>query len=474
MMRVSPAFGKKVILLLPPVKRSTLILAALDTNFMLLILGVCGMVLYRNPVTVFLVHPDLVAMAMILPLFLALGNLYDLNRPWWTPSHIAQAVVTVLVVFLAFGAYHRFADRVNDFNLAFIFVGASVAAEVVLVRSWGAVRAQRGRVRRNTLVVGSGWAGRQVIDTILCEPGLRLNAVGTVDDDPKLRNYVYRGVRVLGTRQQLREILERQKVDLIVDTISLPRGEVAGFLPDSGSGRIEVVDMPRFFERSTGQVPIKNVKGSWSLFSDGFNIPERWLTLRFKRIIDIIASASGLLVSLPLTVVVALLIKIDTPGPVFYRQTRVGQNENTFRLLKFRSMRTDSRGGGAPIQKEWVYRSVTRVGRWLRMTRVDEIPKLINVLRGDMSFVGPRSEKPFFVEKLKAEIPFYVYRFRVKPGVTGWAQVRSSFGVSSDKAVEKLGYDLYYIKKMSWLLDASIIMKTFKIVLSGKVASWKP
>jgi exopolysaccharide biosynthesis polyprenyl glycosylphosphotransferase len=222
--------------------------------------------------------------------------------------------------------------------------------------------------------------------------------------------------------------------------------------------------MPNFCERALGQIPIKNVEDSWFLYSGGFELLHRPFLQRFKRAFDVLAAAVGLALSLPLMGILALLVKLDSKGPAFYRQERTGQDEKPFQLVKFRSMRNDAEGGSGPVWASVRDYRVTRVGRWLRLTRLDEIPQFINVLKGEMSFIGPRPERPFFVEKLKKEIPYYALRFSVKPGLTGWAQVQYRYGASVEDAIEKLKFDLYYIKNMSWKLDIWIAIKTLKVV----------
>jgi len=189
------------------------------------------------------------------------------------------------------------------------------------------------------------------------------------------------------------------------------------------------------------------------------NVTKRWL--------DIASSALSLILSLPLCLFVALAIKLDSSGPVFYRQDRVGQDGKTFTMLKFRSMRNDAEENGpkwAAINDD----RITRVGRFIRKYRLDEIPQMINVLKGDMSFIGPRPERPIFVDKFAKEIPYYPQRHVVKPGISGWAQIRYPYGASKEDALEKLKYDLYYIRHFSIFFDISIILETGKVVLLGK------
>jgi exopolysaccharide biosynthesis polyprenyl glycosylphosphotransferase len=188
-----------------------------------------------------------------------------------------------------------------------------------------------------------------------------------------------------------------------------------------------------------------------------------------KRFTEFALSLIGLLLLSPFILVISILIKIDSRGPVFYKQERVGERGKIFKLLKFRSMVENAEING-PIWAEKDDKRITRVGRWMRKWRLDEIPQMFNVLKGDMSFVGPRPERSFFVERLRKEIPYYDQRLSVKPGVTGWAQIKYRYGASKEDALEKLKYDLYYIKNLSPLYDLLIIFETIKVVLFGKGA----
>ncbi|HEY8351792.1 MAG TPA: exopolysaccharide biosynthesis polyprenyl glycosylphosphotransferase, partial [Sphingomonadales bacterium] len=198
-------------------------------------------------------------------------------------------------------------------------------------------------------------------------------------------------------------------------------------------------------------------------FSDGFGRSGRF-DLFLKRLFDVTTSLLLLLLTLPILIVTAIAIKVTSPGPVFYRQERVGQGGRTFMVLKFRSMRTDAERNGP----QWAQANddrVTPVGRLIRTARIDEIPQIFNVLKGDMSFVGPRPERPVFVEQLAKEIPFYLERHRVKPGITGWAQINYPYGASVEDARHKLQYDLYYIKNYSIFLDFLVLIQTLRVVL---------
>ena len=231
---------------------------------------------------------------------------------------------------------------------------------------------------------------------------------------------------------------------------------------------VAVEEGATFYEQACRKIMLENLRPSWLVFSQGFSIS---LPLRFlKRLADILLAILGLILVAPLMMIVALVIKLDSRGPVFYRQQRVGQQGKLFTLTKFRSMRNDAEAVTGPIFADKHDLRITRVGRVLRTIRVDELPQLLNVLRGEMSFVGPRPERPFFVEQFAKDIPYYTQRLSVRPGLTGWAQVCYPYGATLEDAVEKLRLDLYYVKNMSLFLDLCIMLKTFQIVVCGKGA----
>lgn len=231
---------------------------------------------------------------------------------------------------------------------------------------------------------------------------------------------------------------------------------------------VHVNDFSSFMERETGRVDLDTVNPSWLIFSDGFS-SGRALSSVAKRLFDIAASLLLLVFTLPVIVLFALLVKIDSKGPAFFRQTRVGLYGQPFNLIKLRSMRTDAEAGGAQFAQKNDPR-VTRIGRIIRKLRIDELPQLFSVLNGDMSLVGPRPERPYFVDKLTHELPYFAVRQSVKPGVTGWAQVRYHYGASVEDSAEKLQYDLYYVKNHTLFLDLVILFETVGVVLTAKGA----
>ena len=229
---------------------------------------------------------------------------------------------------------------------------------------------------------------------------------------------------------------------------------------------IEVIDAPSFYEQVSRKLLIENITPSWFIFSQGFRVT--WMLRLLKRFLDITASLAGLLCFLPVAPFIALAIKLDSPGPVLFRQIRVGEGDQPFMLMKFRTMRKDAESRTGAVWSQVNDPRITRLGHFLRKTRLDEVPQLVNVLRGDMSFVGPRPERPEFVRTLKEIIPYYSARHYVKPGLTGWAQVCYPYGSSVEDAIEKLRYDLYYIKNISIFFDLYIVARTFIVIIFGR------
>lgn len=222
-----------------------------------------------------------------------------------------------------------------------------------------------------------------------------------------------------------------------------------------------VEDAVAFYERLNQKIALEGLTPGYLVFHGGF----RWPSRAVKRAMDVLLALLALLITIPLCVVLPIVIKLSSPGPVFYRQERVGWQGRRFTILKFRSMQQDAEAGGHAMWAQESDTRVTAVGRFMRRYRLDELPQLLNVLKGDMSMVGPRPERPEFIGRLSRDVPYYTYRLAVKPGITGWAQVMFRYGATVEDAAEKLQYDLYYIKHMSLRLDALIALKTIRTVL---------
>ena len=272
---------------------------------------------------------------------------------------------------------------------------------------------------------------------------------------------------VVGTIDDIPGLTARMAVDRVVVSLSDQRGKLPmeQLLNVRLRSGVLFDHLASVYEEYTGKIALENLRPSWLVFSTGFR-KSRLLTLT-KRVFDITAAVCGLILSLPLTIISAIVVKLESPrDPVLYHQERVGLNGEPFTIHKFRTMRSDAEATTGPVWSAGDHDPrITKVGRFMRKTRLDEIPQLWNVLRGDMSLIGPRPERPAFVEKLTQQIPFYGQRHVVKPGVTGWAQVRYSYGASVEDAIEKMQYDLYYVKHMSLMFDLMIALETIKTVV---------
>lgn len=260
------------------------------------------------------------------------------------------------------------------------------------------------------------------------------------------------------------DLAAEKGIEEIVVAVDERRGGMpTGALLDCKLAGITVTDYSTFWERETGKVDLDALHPSWLIFSDGF--VGGWLQSMLKRVFDVVASLALLVAALPVLIITGILVRLESPGPVFYRQERVGLNGKTFMLNKFRSMRTDAEADGVPRWAAVNDSRITRLGSFIRKTRIDEIPQIFNVLKGEMSFIGPRPERPFFVEQLHEAIPYYQERHRVKPGISGWAQLNYPYGASIEDSKEKFQFDLYYIKNYSLFLDLIVLIQTFRVVL---------
>jgi len=294
---------------------------------------------------------------------------------------------------------------------------------------------------------------------------LGVDIVGFVDPDPAKVGMPLINPGVIGTIDDVPRIIRERSVDHVVVSLSDARGSLPmDKLLDMRLNGIVFDHLASVYERYTGKIAIENLRPSWFIFSSGFR--QTPAQRAAKRAIDLAAAVIGLIVCAPVMLVVATAVKLTSPGPILYNQRRVGQNGRVFLMHKFRSMREDAEAATGAVWARTDDDRLTPIGRFLRSSRLDELPQLWNVLVGDMSLVGPRPERPEFVDALAQEIRFYGQRHVVKPGLTGWAQIRYKYGASVEDALEKLQYDLYYLKHMSIALDAFIILSTLKTVLS--------
>lgn len=322
--------------------------------------------------------------------------------------------------------------------------------------------------RQRVLIYGTG--GRaSIVGQSLLENDPSIELIGYFRG-PQEKGPVIQGLNIISPGKTLTDVVREQRVNEIVVALSERRG---GSMPlrellDCKLQGIRVIDLATHFEQLLGQIHLEAVSAGWLIFGDGFK--QGLVRSVVKRLFDILGSGILLLLSSPVMLVTALLIFIESGRPIFYRQERVGLNGDVFDVIKFRSMRQDAEKDGTPRWAGAGDTRVTRVGKIIRKMRIDELPQLFCVLKGDMSLVGPRPERPYFVERLTLDIPYYALRHGIKPGLTGWAQVRYHYGASIKDAEQKLQYDLYYVKNHSWFLDLIILFETVGVVLTGKGA----
>ena len=322
--------------------------------------------------------------------------------------------------------------------------------------------------RRRILILGVGSLAQGLSQVLLSRSKMFTDLVGLIGKDTDHVGDELVGTKIVGTMSQLLSVVERDHVNTIAVCLEDRRAvlPVQILLELKGTG-IDIWDGHHLFEEESGRLPIDDFKPSAIIFSREFR--QGIVVRATKRSMDLSISLIGLVVTLPLMVAIGILILLDSPGSVFYRQVRVGLRSQPYMILKFRSMFTDAEKGGARWTSVKDAR-ISRVGWYLRKWRLDEIPQLMNVIRGEMSLVGPRPERPVFVQELREVIPFYDIRHSVRPGITGWAQTQFRYGASREDAHVKLQYDLYYVKYLSIQLDLRIFLETIRVILRGEGA----
>ena len=389
-----------------------------------------------------------------------------------THRSLQQAVTrallaSLLMLPLAYGIFSLIPSHIaNSPVMAYAAMGTVLV--VIAHRALGGRFGKLAVVQSRILVLGTGPVARQVSESLLAsDPHARI--IGFFPS-PNEREHAVPQAQILAATSSLAVAAERAGVDEVIVALSERR---SGSMPlrdllDCKINGIRVSDISTHFEKRLGQIRLDYVNAGWLIFGEGFN--QGFLRTAIKRAFDVVCAAVLLTLTLPLMLITMLLIVAESRGSVFYRQQRVGLNGKNFDVIKFRSMRSDAEGDGNPRWALAADDRVTRVGRFIRRVRIDELPQLYNVLKGEMSMVGPRPERPFFVDSLTKDIPYYAVRHSVKPGVTGWAQVRYEYGATVEDAKQKLQYDLYYVKNHTLFLDMLIMFETVSVVLTGKGA----
>ncbi len=322
--------------------------------------------------------------------------------------------------------------------------------------------------KKNIYIMGTGHLARLIAEELANRPYTQYRLQGILQAETQQPGKRMMGMNVWGIdSDHIKECIANKKMSKLIVAISQRRDNLPlDFLLNCKLQGVDILDSPNFYEQLTGKILIPDLRPSWLIFSSGFK--QRKISLVLKRIFDILFAVVGLiLASVPMLIVV-ILIKLNSPGSVLFAQERVGKNGRRFILYKFRSMYIDAEEKTGPVWAAENDQRITSVGKIIRKIRFDEFPQMFNVLKGEMSFVGPRPERSYFTNKLQKIIPYYNQRLIVKPGITGWAAVKYQYSSSVESALEKLQYDLYYIKNRSTILDLMIILKTIQVILTGK------
>jgi exopolysaccharide biosynthesis polyprenyl glycosylphosphotransferase len=325
---------------------------------------------------------------------------------------------------------------------------------------------QSKAAENNILIIGINSRVKEIIDYINNNPQLGYRVKTIINDENKNTDDIKGEKKIInGNNFNLSKIIKEEGIQTIVNSIDHRYNpKLAKQLYKNLSSKISFFDLPTFYEELIGKIPVNLINEIW--FLENLHENKKSLYETFKRLMDIVLSSVGLIVSIPLLPLLAIAIKSDSKGPIFFTQIRTGKDGKEFLAMKLRTMVKDAEKNGA----EWAKvndNRITHLGNFLRKTRIDEIPQLLNVLRGEMSFIGPRPERPEFITTLEEHIPFYKQRLIVKPGLSGWAQINFPYGASIEDSMEKMQYDLFYVKNRSLILDFSIILKTINTVLRG-------
>ena len=414
--------------------------------------------------------PKTFLITLVFQMCLYYNDLYDLNVTY-TSSELGVRLLQslgVATIFLA-GIYFVFPNVTIGES---VFFAATIALAILFILCWRLCCMRilnNGQLDQKIMILGSGELARNIMGEVSSRRSCGYLLVGIAMESHAETDFAEaKNVTVFYKKKHegLCELAKKLGVRKVVVALRERRqGFPTRELLDCRMGGIDVLEGDSFYEQLTGKLSVEHINPEWLIFSEGFHKP---LSVRFlKPVIDVVLSSVMLILLMPVIAITAILIKIDSEGPVFFSQERVGKGRKEYKIYKFRSMVADAEKKSGPVWAKDDDNRVTRVGKFIRKWRVDELPQLWNVLKGDMSFVGPRPERKFFVKGLEYIIPHYSVRFEVKPGVTGWAQVSYGYGASVEDATEKLNYDLFYIKNMSISMDIVIVLRTVKTVISG-------
>jgi len=404
---------------------------------------------------------------------------FGLYRSWYAQSRIDEFVAIFktislgcFLIFLLTIEPEQDLDRPLSLGRLSVFsywliLMIMVTSGRMILRSFQRKLLEMGIGVRRTLILGWNDKARNLLDEIFKFPALGYNVIGFVSTSPTPEETVYRGIPVLGTTKQLTQIIKRYRAEEIIIALkSASHKHVVYAISKCDGLPVNLKIVPDLYHIVVGQARTNQLYG-FPLIEIMPEMMPAW-EQKAKRFIDVVTALVVILGFLPLWILVSLLIKLTSHGPIFFKQKRVGKDGKIFKVYKFRSMYQDAEKSTGPVWADKHDPRVTPIGRILRKTRIDEIPQFINILDGDMSLVGPRPERPYFVDQLKRHIPLYTRRLKIKPGITGWAQIKGEYDSTIEGVKKKLEYDLFYAENMSLRMDFKIIFNTILIMLRGK------
>jgi sugar transferase (PEP-CTERM system associated) len=446
---------------------NTLLQIVFDALLLFLSVVLAVAVLRRGELVPFeIVAPDALLFALTMVALNTVVGLYQRNPGRTGAQTTARIVLSLMLAVPVAWSIFTFLPRTEAWSETLRIAVPLAFVGFVAIRGIAAHSGMAPMFTRRTLVLGTG-AEAVGVEQSIGHLGQAIRFLGFYPAKKAETAHHVAVQRILAGGMDLVDAVRRYRVDEIIVAVRERRGGVLPLreLLDCKLMGVRVLDLSSYYERAVGQLRLDSLHASWLIFGDGFR---QGITRAFvKRMFDVGASLTLLILAAPVMLATAVVIAVESGFPILYRQERVGQGGRLFNVIKFRSMRRDAEMDGKP---RWAVSNddrVTKTGRVIRKLRIDELPQLINVLRGDMSLVGPRPERPYFVDQLAREIPFYAVRHSVKPGVTGWAQVRYHYSASLDDAVQKLQYDLYYVKNHTLFLDVVILFETVGVVVTG-------
>jgi sugar transferase (PEP-CTERM system associated) len=438
-------------------------------------LAVVFSLVYHHVLNDYLQYPflfviKLTIVVLVYQVSLFFSDFYSIGTSWNFIKSIFRLIISLCIAFCIVPVAYALTPLTlfeTNILITIAFFTLIFLAPWRLLYSWFI---NSNKYKKRTLILGSDTLAKNIAREIICDTDLSLNIIGFIAEDPQLQGVSLVNPKVIGNLKSLPAIVHKEGVNKIIVALEERRGNLPlDSLLRYKSNGIEIEDGADFYEKITNKLLIEHITPSHLIFCDGFELS--FLSMLLKRTYDIAISLIGLVAISPIFLIISLLIKFESKGSVFFKQERVGKNEKLFNIYKFRSMSQDAEFNTGPIMSFRGDSRVTIFGKILRKTRLDELPQLWNILKGDMSFVGPRPERPVFVERFKKQIPFYTCRFSLRPGLTGWAQIRYPYATSIEDTLEKLRYELYYLKNFSPLFDFTIILRTIKVVLFANGSS---